>query len=96
MCENKKIRVTIALLLILVVFLSSPFIISYKYTSHYKMGRIDERNIKSSNLIWIYGTGDIIKSVAISSDGQYVAAGSNDNKVYFFNRTSSKIGRAHV
>lgn len=35
-------------------------------------------------LLWSYKTGGNVRSVAISQDGSYVAAGSRDNKVYFF------------
>ena len=38
-------------------------------------------------LSWSYRTGDVVWSVAVSSDGGYVAAGSWDNKVYFFSRS---------
>ena len=33
---------------------------------------------------WSYTTGDEVLSVAISADGEYIAAGSQDAKVYLF------------
>jgi hypothetical protein len=36
---------------------------------------------------WSYETGGIIGSISISSDGNYIAAGSHDAKIYFFNRS---------
>ena len=43
----------------------------------------------SSTPLWSYDTGHWINSVAISSDGNYIAAGNRDGKVYLFSRTSS-------
>ncbi|RLI77748.1 hypothetical protein DRP04_10915 [Archaeoglobales archaeon] len=40
---------------------------------------------------WSYGTGDYVWSVAISSDGEYVVAGSKDDKVYFFDRSGKLL-----
>ena len=36
--------------------------------------------------LWSYKTGGKVYDVSVSSDGSYIAAGSGDNKVYFFNR----------
>jgi len=44
-------------------------------------------NIASGALIWDYTTDGSVSSVAISSDGNYIAAGSD--KLYFFNRDTS-------
>ena len=44
----------------------------------------DER--REVSILWKYETGDWVKSVSISSDGEYIAAGSFDNYVYLFNR----------
>ncbi|HIL32692.1 MAG TPA: hypothetical protein EYG25_00130, partial [Candidatus Poseidoniales archaeon] len=38
---------------------------------------------------WSYYAGDVVHSVAISADGEYIAAGSQDEKVYFFDKDSS-------
>ena len=38
---------------------------------------------------WNYNTGDGVRSVAISKDGEYIAAGSWDNNVYLFDKDSS-------
>ncbi|NVM55015.1 MAG: PQQ-binding-like beta-propeller repeat protein [Candidatus Helarchaeota archaeon] len=38
---------------------------------------------------WNYTTGGNIISVAISANGQYIVAGSADNKAYLFDRTNS-------
>jgi WD40 repeat protein len=39
--------------------------------------------------LWTYTIEEWILSVAISSNGQYIAAGGLDNKVYFFDRANS-------
>ncbi|MFX1571535.1 MAG: NosD domain-containing protein [Promethearchaeota archaeon] len=47
---------------------------------------------ESSTPLWIYSTGSVygyVASVGISSDGNYIVAGSNNGKLYFFKRTSS-------
>jgi WD40 repeat protein len=38
---------------------------------------------------WNYTTGDWMSSVAISADGEYIAAGSFDDNVYLFGKDSS-------
>jgi len=38
---------------------------------------------------WSYATDYIVHSVAISADGEYVAAGSYDDKVYLFDKDNS-------
>ena len=38
---------------------------------------------------WNYTTGDLVRSVAISADGEYIAAGSFDDKVYLFDKDSN-------
>ena len=39
---------------------------------------------------WNYTAGGYVRSVAISADGEYIAAGSwDDSKVYFFDKDSS-------
>jgi WD40 repeat protein len=40
-------------------------------------------------LAWSHQTGDEVWSVSISSDGSHIAAGSTDNRVYLFSRSSS-------
>jgi len=89
MYKNKKINVRIALLLILAIFLSSPFIFLETTLSHNEARAVNERDIRSANSIWSYTTGDGLYSVAISSDGQYIAAGGWDNKTYLFSKDSS-------
>ncbi|MDP6534692.1 MAG: PKD domain-containing protein, partial [Candidatus Poseidoniia archaeon] len=39
--------------------------------------------------VWSYQTGDYVRSVAISADGEYITAGSSDDKVYLFDKDSS-------
>ncbi len=39
--------------------------------------------------VWNYTTGGNVSSVAISADGEYIAAGSYDYKVYLFDKDSS-------
>ena len=58
-------------------------------------GDCDENSCKvylfdkdSSTPLWSYGTGDMVWSVAISADGEYIAAGFY-YKVYLFNKNSS-------
>jgi len=89
MYKNKRIKVRVALLFILAIFLSSPFIFLETSLSHDEARAVNERDIRSANSIWSYATGEILFSVAISSDGQYVAAGGKDNKVYLFDKASS-------
>jgi len=89
MYKNKKIKVRIALLLILAIFLSSPFIFLETSLSHNEANAVTEKDIRSANSIWSYTTGEILFTVAISSDGQYVAAGGKDNKTYLFSKDSS-------
>ncbi|SVE21205.1 uncharacterized protein METZ01_LOCUS474059, partial [marine metagenome] len=38
---------------------------------------------------WSYETGDGVNSVAISADGEYIVVGSDDYKVYLFDKDSS-------
>jgi len=44
---------------------------------------------EENHLLWSYQTGADVRPVSISSDGSYIAAGSDDNKVYLFSHTSS-------
>lgn len=43
------------------------------------------------NLLWSYDTGADVASVAVSSDGVYIAVGSLGNKLYLFDRSGSKL-----
>jgi len=88
MCKNKKIKVRVALLLILAIFFSSPFIFLKTSQSDDEARALDERSIRSANSIWSYTAGDGLFSVAISSDGHYIVAGGHDNKVYLFDKAS--------
>lgn len=47
---------------------------------------LNEKIDEFATLLWRYKTGKEVSSVSVSSDGKYVAAGSLDKKVYFFNR----------
>ena len=89
MYKNKKINVRIALLLILAIFLSSPFIFLETIQSHNEAKAVNEKDIRSANSIWSYTTGDLVNSLATSSDGQYIVAGGHDNKTYLFSKDSS-------
>ena len=42
-------------------------------------------------LLWSYKTGGIVESVSISSDGSCIAAGSEDDKVYMFDREGNLL-----
>ncbi len=42
-----------------------------------------------SELPWSYTTEGLMQSVAVSADGEYIAAGGFDNKVYLFDKDSS-------
>jgi len=48
-------------------------------------------NLRSSNVepFWNYTTGSDVLSVGISDDGKYIAMGSWDHKLYFFQNSSS-------
>jgi uncharacterized delta-60 repeat protein len=39
--------------------------------------------------VWSHDIGDIVRSVDLSSDGEYIVANSNDKKVYLFDKDSS-------
>ena len=43
----------------------------------------------SNSPVWNFTGGDNVGAVAISEDGEYIAAGSWDNNVYLFNKNSS-------
>lgn len=43
----------------------------------------------NSNILWNYTTGGDMISISLSSDGNYIVAGSSDNKVYLFDKLSS-------
>lgn len=64
---------------------------SYTAAGAYIENKIYLFSRKSSTPLWSYTTGDFVWSIAISSDGNYIAASSagNDKKVYLFSRTSS-------
>ncbi|MDP6489928.1 MAG: WD40 repeat domain-containing protein, partial [Candidatus Poseidoniia archaeon] len=38
---------------------------------------------------WSYATGDTVYSVAISADGEYIAAGNAEGNVYLFDKGSN-------
>ncbi|HJL53010.1 MAG TPA: PQQ-binding-like beta-propeller repeat protein, partial [Arenicellales bacterium] len=49
-----------------------------------------EEEIEDKNEFpWNYTTGDDVNSVSISGNGEYIVAGSDDYKVYLFNKNSS-------
>jgi outer membrane protein assembly factor BamB len=59
-------------------------------------GRLDTGYIcffdKNGSLLWIYKTGDyFVNSVAISSDGKYIVAGSSRGYVYFFDKDGNLL-----
>ena len=41
---------------------------------------------------WSYATAYIVRTVVISSDGEYIVAGSDDDNVYLFNNNISQNG----
>ncbi|MCL0078309.1 WD40 repeat domain-containing protein, partial [Dehalococcoidia bacterium] len=41
---------------------------------------------REGELLWSYETGSQVFEVSVSADGSFIAAGSDDKKVYFFNR----------
>ncbi|MDD1660585.1 MAG: DUF5711 family protein [Methanomicrobiales archaeon] len=45
----------------------------------------------SGNLLWSYRTGSNLRDIAVSSDSRYIVAGSDDRKVYLFNRTGGLL-----
>ena len=46
-------------------------------------------NRSSGEPEWSFAAGDWILSLAISADGRYLAAGSADGRLYFFDRGSA-------
>ena len=40
---------------------------------------------------WSYQTGSLVYGVSVSADGEYVAAGSRDDRVYFFSRSGELL-----
>jgi hypothetical protein len=46
---------------------------------------------EGGNLLWSYYTGADVASVAVSSDGAYIAVGSLGNKLYLFTRDGAKL-----
>ncbi|MFW9819755.1 MAG: SBBP repeat-containing protein [Candidatus Thorarchaeota archaeon] len=46
-------------------------------------------NKDSSTPLWNYQAGDIVFTVAISADGNYIVGGSKDNRIYLFHKSSS-------
>ncbi|MBU2559331.1 DUF11 domain-containing protein, partial [archaeon] len=45
----------------------------------------------SGVLLWKYKTDDIVLSTSISQNGQYVAAGSYDNQIYYFEKSGALL-----
>ena len=82
--------------LIMFIFLFNGFLMFYLIEPEYVNvhdTQIDANNANPKrsgvNLLWNYTTGDDVNSVAISSNGEYIAAGSDDNNTYLFNNTQS-------
>jgi len=51
-----------------------------------KVKKIEQTSNKNKEFstLWKYKTDDLVCSVAISSDGRYIVAGSEDKNIYFF------------
>ena len=47
------------------------------------------------NLIWQNSTGGTVNSVAISSDGNYIAVGNQDNNIYLFKESNPIANRTY-
>ena len=43
----------------------------------------------SNTALWSYSTSGDVEAVSISSSGEYIAVGSDDDKVYLFHKDSS-------
>ena len=86
--QKKKLR----LLLLIAIFLSSLYIcstvekslIDYSHTSVE-----DNPKYSGSTPLWEYINGDNILEVAISSDSNYIIAGTSNNRVRLFHKSSS-------
>jgi len=89
MVKNTRIKIRALLFLVLICLCSSPIICLNIYISQNEARTVNEKNLRSSNFIWNYTAEDAINSVAMSSNGNYIVAGSADNKVYFFDRINS-------
>ncbi|MBA7631842.1 hypothetical protein ES703_39378 [subsurface metagenome] len=55
------------------------------------INKIDKNKLKASGSspIWEYTEGDTVRSVAISSDSNYIVAGTLNNKILLFHKSSS-------
>lgn len=89
--KNKIIILTLGVLFVLLATISINNPIN-KDTQSMESDQLNEdlTSLKSSSTpLWRYTTSGWVRSVAISSDGNYIAAGGVDKKVYLFNKSSS-------
>lgn len=95
----KKNRILLSIIFILfLVFGGYCNIFFYKIPPFLKEKEINDHDTKISfhNLathsylypMWNYTTGGTIRSVAISGDGKYIAAASDNGNIYFFNTSN--------
>jgi len=90
-----KSRINLVRTVLIILFISflylSPLLLNQNYSIHSQKD-INKVNIppyiSSSNDLWSYSTEGVINSVAISSDGNYIVAGSTDKKIYLFEKFS--------
>ncbi|NQE06042.1 Cell surface glycoprotein [ANME-1 cluster archaeon GoMg1] len=60
--------------------------------SNYKSGRYTQEEAKGDmSLLWKNETADYVLSVSVSENGEYVAVGSKDTYVYYFNKIGDLI-----
>ncbi len=68
------------------------FLIIMTFLGIVQLFHIPESSAATVTLQWSYKTAGDVNGVAMSSDGSYVAAGSSDSYVYFFDRDGNCSG----
>jgi len=89
---NKKSLKTVLVILFFFIMLVNNLIVPYNVLKNNSNinDDIPVQKIKQASIaLWSYMTNGSIRIVAISADGQYIAAGSEDKNIYLFDRSSS-------
>ncbi|MBD3228453.1 MAG: PQQ-binding-like beta-propeller repeat protein [Candidatus Lokiarchaeota archaeon] len=89
---NKKCLKAVLVIMLFFIMLLNNLIVPYnlfKRNSNNGVNNPAQEIKKASVTLWSYMTEGNISVVAISADGQYIAAGSEDKNIYVFDRSSS-------